>query len=94
MRSRYSAFVRQLGDYLLSTWHPRTRPATMEFDAHTRWLGLSVKSSRVLGERQAEVCFVARYRIGGATAVRMTECSRFEQIDGRWIYVDGAAPTH
>lgn len=27
MRSRYSAFMKQLGDYLQATWHASTRPA-------------------------------------------------------------------
>ena len=42
MRSRYSAFV--LGDagYLLATWHPRTRPATLDLDPDVRWTGLDV----------------------------------------------------
>ena len=30
MRSRYSAFVKDLRDYLLSTWHPSTRPPLIE----------------------------------------------------------------
>ncbi|PSD25324.1 hypothetical protein C7E18_22680 [Stenotrophomonas maltophilia] len=29
-----------------------------------------------------------RYRIGGGSAVRMTEHSRFRCIDGRWYYLD------
>ena len=46
MRSRYSAYVLGLEDYLQATWHPDTRPATLELDATPRpqWLGLSVKS--------------------------------------------------
>jgi SEC-C motif-containing protein len=44
MRSRYSAFVRDLGDYLLATWHPRTRPAALEpHPPGLRWLGLEVR---------------------------------------------------
>ena len=43
MRSRYSAYVRQLGDYVLASWHASTRPASIEFDDATKWLGLSVK---------------------------------------------------
>jgi SEC-C motif-containing protein len=34
------------------------------------------------------VRFTARYRIGGGSAVRMTEHSRFRCIDGRWYYLD------
>jgi SEC-C motif domain protein len=43
MRSRYSAYVLQLGDYLRATWHPATRPAVIDFDPATRWLGLEIK---------------------------------------------------
>ena len=44
MRSRYSAFARGLADYLLTTWHPATRPALLELDDHTVWTGLTVES--------------------------------------------------
>ena len=30
MRSRYSAYVLKLEDYLLATWHPDTRPRQLE----------------------------------------------------------------
>ena len=95
MRSRYSAYVLKLRDYLLATWHPDTRPAADELGlddapgARTAWLGLEVKSHRVTGADAAEVEFVARFRIGGGRAQRMAERSRFERIDGRWYYRDG-----
>jgi len=88
MRSRYSAFVRENADYLQATWHPSQRPATLDFDAATRWLGLSVKDFQVTGADRAEVEFVARYRIAGR-AVRLHERSRFVREGGRWFYVDG-----
>ena len=93
MRSRYSAFVMGDADYLRSTWHPDTRPADLGLDApgapRTTWLGLTVKQHRVTGPDTAEVEFVARYRVGGGSAVRLHERSRFVRIDGRWLYVDG-----
>ncbi|MBD9470829.1 YchJ family metal-binding protein [Pseudoxanthomonas sp. PXM01] len=93
MRSRYSAFVLGDADYLRASWHPDTRPAELGLDAagaaKTTWLGLSVKSHRATGPETAEVEFVARYRIGGGSAVRMQESSRFVRIDGRWYYLDG-----
>jgi SEC-C motif-containing protein len=89
MRSRYSAYV--VGDepYLLATWHPRTRPASVGFEAGTKWLGLTVKSARDNGADAAEVGFVARYRVGGRPAVRLEERSRFVREEGRWYYLDG-----
>ena len=32
MRSRYTAYVLGHADYLLATWHERTRPATLELE--------------------------------------------------------------
>lgn len=90
MRSRYCAFVLQLEPYLLATWHPRTRPATIGFEAGTKWLGLSVTSARDTGPDTAEVEFLARYKVGGGSAVRMVERSRFERESGAWYYVDAA----
>ena len=45
-----------------------------------------------LGNETAVVEFVARYKPGGAPAVRLHEISRFERVDGRWLYVDGEFP--
>lgn len=88
MRSRYTAFVRERADYLRATWHPDHCPATLDFDPGTKWLGLEVRAHHVTGPDQAEVEFVARYRLGGR-AVRLHERSRFVRQDGRWVYVDG-----
>ena len=88
MRSRYTAFVLERGDYLQATWHPGTRPAALDFEPGARWLGLQVRSHRATGEDRAEVEFVARYRVGGR-AVRLHETSRFVREGGRWLYVDG-----
>ena len=94
MRSRYSAYVLGLRDYLVATWHPSTRPVPFELDTTPglRWLGLEVRRHAQLGDNEAVVEFVARYRPGGAPAVRLHEISRFERVDGRWLYVDGEFP--
>ena len=94
MRSRYSAYVLGLRDYLVATWHPSTKPVPFELDATPglRWLGLEVRRHAQLGEAEAVVEFVARYKPGGAPAVRLHEISRFERVDGRWLYVDGEFP--
>jgi SEC-C motif-containing protein len=88
MRSRYTAFVRGHADYLRATWHASTRPATLDLDPGARWLGLEVRGHQATGPEQAEVEFVARYRVGGR-AVRLHERSRFVREAGRWYYVDG-----
>ncbi|MEV6737661.1 YchJ family metal-binding protein [Streptomyces sp. NPDC051104] len=86
MRSRYSAFVRRDAEYLLRTWHPRTRPARLDLDPRMRWTGLEI-----LGTTEGSafhttgtVTFRASYR-GGS----LHERSRFERVDGAWVYVDG-----
>ena len=88
MRSRYTAFVRGRADYLLATWHPSHRPASLDFDAAAQWLGLEVRGHWVKDVDHAEVEFVARHRLGGR-AVRLHERSRFVREGGRWYYVDG-----
>ncbi|MDQ0603074.1 SEC-C motif-containing protein [Streptomyces canus] len=86
MRSRYCAFVQQDAAYLLRTWHPRTRPASLDFDAGMRWTGLEILGT---GDGSAfhsvgTVTFRASFR-GGS----LHERSRFERVDGAWVYVDG-----
>ena len=94
MRSRYTAYVREDAEYLLRSWHPSTRPAQLEFDEpkpqRPVWLKLDVKSHAMTGDDTAEVEFVARYRIGGGSAARMQERSRFLREDGHWFYLDGS----
>jgi len=94
MRSRYSAYTLALVDYLLATWHPDTRPAQLDLSdaGRTRWLGLDLRAQQQLDADHATVEFVARYRLGGAPAVRLHEISRFERVDGRWFYRDGEFP--
>ena len=88
MRSRYTAFVREDAGYLLASWHASTRPEQLEFDAQIQWLGLEIKSAPPGTEQEAEVEFVARYRIAGR-GMRLHEKSRFVREEGRWYYVDG-----
>jgi len=92
MRSRYSAYVKQLPGYLLSSWHPETRPETLSLDEpagqRTRWLGLTVHEHTRSDADHAQVRFTARYRIGGGSAVKMQEHSRFVRLDGHWFYLD------
>jgi SEC-C motif-containing protein len=89
MRSRYSAFVNGLPDYLLATWHASTRPATLEPDPPgLRWLGLDVRRHASQDADHATVEFVARSKLGGR-AQRLHETSRFVRDEGRWFYVDG-----
>jgi SEC-C motif-containing protein len=93
MRSRYSAYVLGDADYLRASWHASTRPAELSLaDApgrRTTWLGLKVESHTPTGPDTAEVSFTARLRVGGGSAQRMHERSRFVREQGHWFYVDG-----
>jgi SEC-C motif-containing protein len=89
MRSRYSAYVLGLTDYLRATWAPEHCPTRIEPDPPAlKWLGLEVRRHAVLDAEHATVEFVARSKLGGR-AQRLHEVSRFERRDGRWLYVDG-----
>lgn len=89
MRSRYSAFVMSNEPYLLATWHRTQRPESIDFNSNQKWLGLKIVEARLTGENTAEVEFIARYRVGGGSAARLHERSRFVREDDRWLYVDG-----
>jgi SEC-C motif-containing protein len=89
MRSRYAAFA--LGDraYLLRTWHPRTRPRTLDLHPDLRWVGLDVVGTHGGGllDATGSVEFRAHYRQpGGVTGVQH-ENSSFVREGGRWLYV-------
>jgi len=89
MRSRYCAYVLCNEQYLLATWHPRTRPDSIPFSKDQRWLGLNVVDAKDTGEHSAEVEFIARSRVSNAAALRLHERSRFVREHGSWLYVDG-----
>ena len=87
MRSRYSAYVVGLIDYLLATWHPSTSPGELELWP-VRWLGLEVRHAEAEGDAGV-VEFVARYRDSSGRGQRLHETSRFVRQGGRWYYIDG-----
>ena len=86
MRSRYSAYVVGLIDYLLATWHPSTSPGELELSP-VKWVGLEVRRAEGAGDAGI-IEFVALCRVNGR-AQRMHETSRFVRQDGRWYYIDG-----
>ncbi len=89
MRSRYSAYVLGLLDYVRATWHPDTCPADLApNEPGLRWLGLEVRRHHSVDPDHAQVEFVARSKLGGR-AFRLHETSRFVRQQGRWWYVDG-----
>lgn len=90
MRSRFSAFA--LGDvsYLLRSWHPSTRPTSLELDPGLRWYRLDIVRTEKGGpfDRDGIVEFEAYYK--GADVGMQHEVSRFVREGGTWFYVDAA----
>ncbi|WP_168581204.1 YchJ family protein [Gephyromycinifex aptenodytis] len=90
MRSRYSAFVQRRARYLLRTWHPRTRPETVQFPAG-RWVGLSVLDTSGGGpsDEHGTVDYRATWLDVAGSAHDLIEHARFERCEGNWVYLDG-----
>jgi len=86
MRSRYSAFVRHEVEYLAATWHPSTRPASLQLDRTVVWTHLEVLRVRAgaAGDHRGLVEFRAHHTNGV-----QAERSRFLHENGQWFYLDG-----
>jgi SEC-C motif domain protein len=83
MRSRYSAYAVGDLDYVWRSWHPRTRPDSVEAQPGLEWTGLEI-----LAAEDDVVEFRAHYREGQRTG-KLHERSRFAVRARRWLYVDG-----
>ena len=92
MRSRYSAFAVGDAGYLLATWHPSTRPRTLDLDPHVRWTGLDVLGTTggSLLAAEGTVEFRAHHVVDGRPGAQH-ERSRFLRERGRWLYLDGVS---
>lgn len=92
MRSRYSAFANGEVAYLLATWHPSTRPVTLELELDQRWLRLDIihTARGRLFDVEGTVEFRARYRLVGSTG-ELHEVSRFVRETGTWFYLDAVS---
>jgi SEC-C motif-containing protein len=90
MRSRFSAFALGLPGYLLDSWHPSTRPASLDLDPEQRWTRLDILSTRSGGpfDSSGTVAFRAWWRSGTERGT-LEETSEFVRESGRWYYVDG-----
>jgi SEC-C motif-containing protein len=90
MRSRYSAYVLGNADYLLQSWHPSSRPDTIDLAEGLQWTGLTIRACRAGGPADSEgtVEFLAHYVAGGRRG-SLHETSRFVRENGHWLYLDG-----
>ncbi|QYJ99907.1 YchJ family protein [Shewanella psychrotolerans] len=90
MRSRYSAFVLKIHDYLIETHDSRylngLTTAILDQDNHTNWLGLTINNCDIEGNTSS-VEFHAWYNEGGIEAIH--EISQFVKQGDRWLYTTG-----
>lgn len=93
MRSRFTAYVLNLENYLLATWHPRTRPDSVRQGSNVQWHGLDVIEVQGSAlDSSGSVEFRARFQ-RGEVPLELHELSSFVQEKGRWFYVDGVDPS-
>lgn len=90
MRSRFTAFSLADAGHLLRTWHPSTRPGSIEFDPELSWRRLVILDRAAGGpfDREGVVEFEAHWR-QGAERGSLHERSRFVREGREWYYVDG-----
>lgn len=97
MRSRYVAYVLQKAAYIIATTHPLNPQYKKNIEEWTKEILQFCKSARfkkleiinfIDGEKEGYVTFTAHLEIDGQDAT-FTEKSRFEKVDGRWLYLSG-----
>ncbi len=91
MRSRFAAFKSGDAAWLLRTWHPSTRPASLDLADSPVWRGLQIVDTDAGGPADAEgvVEFRATHLDPEGELGVLHERSRFVQEGGRWFYLDG-----
>jgi SEC-C motif-containing protein len=95
MRSRYSAFTQCNVDYILRTYHSKTRPTRdrakiLAWAKSVKWLGLTVLDTQ-MGLEDNEMGYVefrAMYNENGTMGL-IHEKSLFKREKGHWVYVSG-----
>ncbi|MPY24097.1 YchJ family protein [Shewanella sp. YLB-07] len=91
MRSRYTAFVMKLYDYLIATHHPEylhgLTANSLAQSPETHWLSLEIISSSGT-DLQGQVEFQAWYK-DDTSINAIHERSDFQCIEGEWLYTQG-----
>lgn len=92
MRSRYTAFTKANGDYLMLSHHSITRPENsneiVTWARSVKWLRLEILSSTGGGEDDSEgtVTFKAHFKEKGKKRF-IHEDSKFVRESGNWMYL-------
>lgn len=96
MRSRYTAFTLGNAEYLMKSWHSKTRNikekiSIKHWAKSVKWVKLEIISKEDGGEldNQGFVKFRAVYFENGRVE-QILENSYFERENGFWVYVSGA----
>jgi len=95
MRSRYSAFVLGLSDYIWQTWHPDTRPdLDILGGLSLKWINLEILDTQQgqKDDTQGKVHFIACF-VQGNKGKKLDETSAFIKLDDVWVYIDGESAT-
>ena len=97
MRSRYAAYALGLAQYIIETTHPNNSSCSLprdqwtkeilSFSKNTQFAGLSILE-HADGPCTGAVTFYADLRQRGKD-VSFTEKSRFEKLNGKWLYESG-----
>ena len=92
MRSRYSAYVLDKGNYLYKSWSQSTRPSkkSLKQGEPMQWQSLEIIKTEAGTALDTEgvVEFKASYLAGDKTEM-LHEVSRFIRENNRWVYLDG-----
>jgi SEC-C motif-containing protein len=94
MRSRYTAFTKGYGDYLMKSHHSSTRPTKEKINIvkwanSVNWVGLDIlsktKGSNI--DIEGTVEFKAHFLEEGKPQI-IHENSKFVKENGLWMYID------
>lgn len=89
MRSRFAAFRDGDADWLLASWHPSTRPTTLDLTDNPTWRGLQIIDTARGGpdDDTGIVEFRATHLLPGGGVEVMRERSRFVREESHWYYL-------
>jgi len=91
MRSRYSAYVLDLPQYIFRTWDEYTRPTLQSLREGTTedFISLEILSSKNgdINDRDGTVEFIAKFKVGDEI-FEHHENSIFKRVKNHWVYVE------
>jgi len=92
MRSRFEAFRDGDAAWLLASWHPSTRPRSVDLSSNPTWRGLQIVDTVAGGpdDDTGVVEFRATYLLPAGGVGIHHERSRFIRESGRWYYLSAA----